>query len=149
MPQSSGRTTRRKRRGLPPDGLLPTKFPAPIGSVRTHKGYRLVKQPNHHRANSYGWVFEHILAAERKYGFPITREYTVHHRNRNRGDNRFENLELRLGNHGRGGDALHVLLAQHEFQLEAADILRGFGWNVIAPPTPVAPEFSSVDQLAS
>lgn len=90
--------------------------------------------PSHHRADRFGYVYEHIVAAEEKYGFPITRDFTVHHKNADKGDNRPENLDLRVGNHGKGGDALDTLLRDERGRRAAATILSAHGWSVAPPP---------------
>ena len=55
-------------------------------------GYRIVWCPNHPRATTNGMVYEHILVAEQKIGRLLKPEEVVHHINRNRSDNRPENL---------------------------------------------------------
>jgi hypothetical protein len=55
-------------------------------------GYIKVYKPDHPRADSKGYIFEHILVAERLLGEYIPEGYVVHHLNGIRNDNREENL---------------------------------------------------------
>lgn len=84
------------------------------GRVLTNKGYVIVKAPGHPRAQRKGYVFEHILVAEAKYGIVITRDYSIHHLNGVRDDNRPQNLELRVGPHGRGASVVDALWMEPE-----------------------------------
>lgn len=98
----------------------------PEGSTFLHKGYVMVKTSGHHRADAYGWVYQHIVIAEAKYGVRITRGFTVHHRNGVRSDNRPVNLELRIGPHGKGADVLPGLLRHPQMRAEARRILAQY-----------------------
>lgn len=124
------RIRRREKAGLPVDtplrrGARPS---APVGTTCQHstRGYVVVKTDGHHRADKYGWVMQHIVIAEEKYGIRITRDFTVHHINGDRADNRPENLELRWGNHGKGADVLPGLLRSPEMREIAREILRQY-----------------------
>jgi hypothetical protein len=54
----------------------------------------MILMPDHPRARTGGYVFEHILVVEELLGRPLEADENVHHRNGVRSDNRPENLEL-------------------------------------------------------
>jgi len=62
------------------------------GKAKTTKGYNLVKMPGHHRADSKGYVLEHILIFEKETGIKIPENCCIHHLNGIKNDNRIENL---------------------------------------------------------
>jgi len=65
------------------------------GGKRLSKdGYVQIYLPNHYRARQCGYVYEHILVAEKKYRKQIKRNILIHHLNGVRDDNRPENLVL-------------------------------------------------------
>lgn len=55
-------------------------------------GYEMIYMPWHHRADSTGCVYEHIVVAEEKLGRLLKNEECVHHLNGVRNDNKKENL---------------------------------------------------------
>ena len=59
--------------------------------------YRLIKNPSHHRANPFGFVYEHIIVAENKIRRPLFKEEHVHHINGNPSDNDPANLLICKG----------------------------------------------------
>ena len=67
----------------------------PDGTRRVKGGYVYVKCTGHPRGS---WVFEHILVMERHLGRHLESSEVVHHRNRNKTDNRLANLQL-FANH--------------------------------------------------
>lgn len=52
------------------------------------QGYVLIMQPQHPRATRQGYVFEHILVAEKALGKLLPLGAVVHHHNKNRADNK-------------------------------------------------------------
>ena len=62
------------------------------GKATSSKGYRLVKMPEHHRADSKGYVLEHILIFEKATGIKVPENCCIHHLNGIKDDNRIENL---------------------------------------------------------
>ena len=68
-------------------------------------GYILVRLPNHRLADSRGYVRLHILLAEYYYNRKLKPGEVVHHKNRNRQDNRKENLVIMTK---KEHDALHL-----------------------------------------
>lgn len=65
-------------------------------SVRMLNGYRVIYSPEHTKAmkteNWLGYVYEHIIEAERELGRPLRKGEVVHHLNGKRDDNRTSNL---------------------------------------------------------
>lgn len=66
--------------------------------IEPGKGYRMIRKPDHPRARANGYVLEHILVAEEMLGRSLEPGEEVHHRNRDRADNRRENLQI-FGSH--------------------------------------------------
>ena len=72
----------------------------PLGSTRgsgryiNAAGYVLVWAPNHPTAPKSGWVMEHRIVMSDHLGRRLFKDENVHHKNGDRADNRFRNLEL-------------------------------------------------------
>jgi len=63
------------------------------GGIRLHpRGYIEVKAPEHHRAHTNGYVYEHILIWEQTHNQQLPEGWHVHHVNGIRSDNRPQNL---------------------------------------------------------
>jgi len=84
------------------------------GYVVTDSGYKMIRVPDHPYCDKKGYVREHRLVMEEYLGRILDPYELVHHINRDRGDNRIENLELvlsaehakhhHIGKKGRGPD---------------------------------------------
>jgi hypothetical protein len=93
------------------------------GRVTTHAGYILVHTPAHPRADSQGYVREHILVAERALGHILPAESEIHHANERKGDNAPHNLVICPNR------AYHVLLHQ---RLRAFNACGKANWRACA-----------------
>lgn len=70
------------------------------GRKTNYKGYIQVLEPNHHRADPSGYVFEHILVFEKETGITVTKDFVVHHLDGNKQNNDISNLCLMtMGGH--------------------------------------------------
>jgi hypothetical protein len=71
------------------------KHPMWKGDIKiTSRGYRMIKKPDHPRADKRGYVKEQVLVMEQYLGRYLTKEEVVHHINHIKTDNRIENLQL-------------------------------------------------------
>ena len=58
------------------------------------QGYVKVSRPIHPKANSAGYVSEHTLAAQQKYRREVRPNEVVHHRDGDKSNNHWSNLEI-------------------------------------------------------
>src|ERR1051326_7109792 len=66
----------------------------PVGKGSFHRGYRMLYRPGHPNAERSGRIAEHRLVMSEMLGRALRPGESVRHKNRNRSDNRPENLEL-------------------------------------------------------
>ena len=76
------------------------------GRTTNEQGYVSVRVPNDSpfisMRNYMGYIQEHRLVMAQHLGRPLEKYETVHHINGDHSDNRIENLQLRVGKHGKG-----------------------------------------------
>lgn len=65
-------------------------FPARLD----HYGYVLIYEPDHPNAIAKGWIYEHRYVMSSHLGRPLTTDEEVDHINRDKTDNRLENLQI-------------------------------------------------------
>jgi len=91
-------------------GLVARHNPTP-GRFIGSDGYVRLHMSNHPRANSQGWVLEHIVVWEKVHGTPVPENWIIHHLNGIKKDNRPENLvTLPNGEHIRNHFKLGAML---------------------------------------
>ena len=66
------------------------------GRKKTPKGYMQILLPEHKRADSAGYVMEHIYIYEKETGIEVPENCCIHHLNGIKDDNRIENLCMML-----------------------------------------------------
>ena len=91
------------------------------GRIFCH-GYTLVRKPEHPRARPDGYVLEHVVVMEQKLGRPLKDGEIIHHIDRNKSNNRPENLALTTN---RTHMALHVKATHCRFCGKPGKIVRG------------------------
>jgi len=89
------------------------------------KGYVLIYLPDHHRADSKGYVYEHILVAEKMMGRLLEPKETVHHKDEIRCHNAPKNIQVfkTKGEH----TAYHRKLQRERRALESAMVRMAEG----------------------
>jgi endogenous inhibitor of DNA gyrase (YacG/DUF329 family) len=87
-------------------------------------GYVLVWQPDYPGIPALkGWVYEHRLVASHVIGRPLTRDEQVDHVNRDKQDNRPENLQVLDQN----GHAAKTAADQRQDRIDLAEYRRRYG----------------------
>lgn len=79
--------------------------PAHPGRLITHSGYVKIKTPDHPRADSKGYVHEHVLVMEAHIGRYLSEDEVVHHKDRAKANNHIDNLQFMTDKEHR---ALHL-----------------------------------------
>lgn len=64
------------------------------GTWKDSNGYTKIRHPEHPKANNQGYVLEHVLVVEQKYGRTPTKGEHIHHINGVKDDNSPDNLIL-------------------------------------------------------
>lgn len=85
---------RRRRMGMIDWDTRPIRRKDGSGWIVKRTGYRMFYRPAHPNANKSGAVYEHTMVMAEHLGRPLLPHEEVHHKNGNRSDNRFSNLEL-------------------------------------------------------
>ena len=95
-PRKGTHLTRETRKKISDSHKGMIRNPSRYGGHIKHRkdGYIYVYVPEHPYSSKEGYVMEHILVMEEAIGRYITRDESVHHKNKVRDDNRLENLEL-------------------------------------------------------
>ena len=87
---------------------------------KTHsQGYVLVMNKTHRRANTNGYVWEHILVWENTHKKELPKGWVIHHLNGIKDDNRPENLlAMKRGEHINLGNAYKERIRQLELYIK-------------------------------
>jgi len=73
-------------------GITYEHFTLRTDKITIINGYRELYRPEHHRAAKHGMVYEHIIRAEEMLGRKLGSSEIVHHKDKNRSNNSYDNL---------------------------------------------------------
>jgi len=93
------------------------------GGKKFDRGYVQIHRPNHHRADTKGYVREHILVWEETTGKKIKDGMVIHHLNGIKDDNRPENLfAMSNSGHSKREQGEHFKCRIRELEAEAKEL---------------------------
>lgn len=64
------------------------------GKIINTQGYVMIRNTKHPYSDSHGYIREHRIVLEKHLGRHLEADEVVHHKNGNKQDNHFENLEI-------------------------------------------------------
>lgn len=130
----------RRKNSLAHIGLLAgDKHPMWKGGKKNHLGYVMIKRRDHHRANSEGYVLEHIAVWEETHNKILPKNMCIHHLNGIKNDNRPENLvDILKGAHSNLAEPFKEKIKELEVKItELEQIINGYPERIKEMPSKI------------